>query len=261
MMANLISPKELQDYLKGKNYNIVEQKNDRFVATYRDIVHLNIQPHEILYEVKIWATDDESDSEEEITHDPLGFMVDFLSTGLDSDEFFKKMSSAKPADIAWLLRSLSSRIASVGKSDFKKYIRRIIARMSLDFRSFPRPRLAKSDPSEFERHTISDLKSKLHSKGWRIHDLNPLEISVNIGDQYEATISVDTLTWEYEILVEDNDNDVDMREDGITDDPFKDIRAFMVKPIVNDMLVEARKRGDAVKAEQQEGVTVKPSRK
>jgi hypothetical protein len=233
-MPNLTPPKFVFDFLNDKNFKILEDDKEtgKIVATYRGVIKLTIIPDEVLYEVKVNAKDDASDSIEEITHDPLRTLVEFIGTGV-GEEFLTKMTSLKPKTVSKILRQIASGLID---NNSVKILRRLAVSLTLfAFLDVCANRVAKRQ-NEFEKTTIEGLKKRMKDKGWDVFEVNPLQINVDIGDQFEAEILIDTLIWDYNLEVIGGDISVSQR----TDDPVKDIIKFMRRKDINDILKEAK---------------------
>jgi hypothetical protein len=256
-MPNIITPSQLSEWLKGKNWNIIGEEGDKTIARYRDVVELEIEPEEILYDMNVHAIEDPSDAIEEITHDPMKSLVEFVGAGI-GDDFLSKMSTLKPSDMSLMLRRISFQVISgtVGPIKTSRILRRLAATVSLlGSQSITPARTAGA--SEFEKTTIRELEEKMKEKGWNVKETEPGNLEVNFGDQFEGTIIVDTMMWAYTIKVL---GQKDLEESNQrTDDPIRDISKFMTQKSVDKILVEARERKENPE-EKQNAPTVAPRR-
>ena len=255
-MPNVVTPEELKDWLKYKEWKLVSENDEgTIVATYRDVVELMIKPEEILYDVNVEAVDDPSDSLEEITHDPLRTLVEFIGTGV-GDEFLKKMSALRPSHVKSELLRIASEISNgrVNEIVASKRLRRLSLSVSL---SGVNIRVA-NKPSEFEKTSIKILKKNMEEKGWNVKSDDPEKIDLKIGDQFEGTIIVDVVMWDYDIKVIGNGK---LKQAERSDNPLKDITSFMRKDEVDEILVDKRMEMDEKKNKDKNNPTVAPGDK
>jgi hypothetical protein len=240
-MLNATTPRELEHWLKAKNFEIQkleddgEESDDRTVAIYRNVVKLEIRPEEILYEVNVHAIDDPSDSVEEISHNPMETIAEFVEGDLPGSIL---TSSVKPADVSKLLKHIASRISTESQlRPTRKIIRRLAALISsLALKEDLKIKIAQG-PTEFEKTTIGNLKKKMKEKGWNVMEPEEGKLLVNVGDQFEGEIIVDTILWDYSIEVIGNKK---LKESVKTDDPISAIKKFMTGTEVNEIVKEAK---------------------
>lgn len=260
-MPTITTPRELTTWLLAKNFEIQkleddgEESDDRTVAIYKGIVQLEIRPEEILYEVKVQAIDDPSDSIEEISYNPMETIAEFVEGSLPGSIL---TSSVKPSDISKILRNIAFRVASKSLSLrlTKKAVRRLAALMSSLVSKDKIAILAKGQ-TEFEKTTIGNLKKKMKEKGWNVMEPEEGKLLVNIGDQFEGEIEIDTMLWEYEIGVIGDD---EIFDSGSTDDPIININNFMKTPEVNEVISDAKLQQEEAIKKKREDETVRPVR-
>ena len=226
--SNIVTFQDLKAYFQGDRNN-GSDKPDRWRSeinsdgefwAYSNAITFNAFPEGVTYKVKVFAKEDPADSDETVTDKPAKFIADFLSTGGAGDEFFSKRSSS-PDELAHQLRILSSNIEAdiIGPRQTARILRRMVAENKSKIES------PSVDTYDVQMESIEKLKSELSDKGWQVEssvDNRKLPVlTVTIGDEYEASISVDSIKWTAGVLVKSKDGDV-LKPDPIeTDDPIK----------------------------------------
>lgn len=259
-MQRIFTPKAVQEYLEWRYPDTLaidkdKSEGDRIVAGEEGVALLTLDLAETLYDTKIEAVDDPSDSDSASTGDPLKFITEFMSTGI-GDEFISGMAFTKPSDVTCILRRVAMELSSGPRSPwfrkwhrtaFKRYMRRVVARL------FTR-RVAQS---EFEKMGVKGLKENMEKKGWDVKAVGEYELKVNIGDVYEANIEMDSILWNYEIVAGDGE----MSDSGSSDWPREQIEAFMKQDEVIETIRAAKKAAKKKKYEEEGyGATSRPGK-
>lgn len=77
-----------------------------------------------------------------------------------------------------------------------------------------------------QREVLSKLSKDMRAKGWEFHedegDAGLPALKVNIGDEFEAKISVESTPWSYSFSI----LHTDVSKEGVADDPLVELRKF-----------------------------------
>jgi hypothetical protein len=251
-MGNIFTPKDVVGFLEEWKYRetlpideeetvLSSVKGGKIVAGEKGVIRVVLEP-ETMYDVKVEAIDDPSDSDSAVTADPMKFLTEFMSTG-HGDEYLSGMAFVRPSDVVVILRRVAEELSSGQwhKVALKRYMRRVVAGL---------PKVAQS---EFEKMNVDNLQSRMKKKGWDVSTIGELELEVNIGDVYKANIEMDSVLWSYEITV------MDLKDSGTTDWPIREIGDFLRR----DDVISAVKSAKKEKRRQERSVekTVPPSGK
>jgi len=234
------------------------------VVARSDMYVVNMKPKSIQFAAEIEAYEDPSDSDYEVTDDPVRFIVDFLKTGTLGDEALEKMASVSPDIIVGMLRLLASDIDT--KAVSRQMVQRVLRRfsVSIDFDFAKRVLIAVTRSAareEIEEKEINDLKSQMEKKGWKVEvgksDIDLPQLNVDVSGIYKAKISVDSIVWEttYEIS-----NMPETQTTEITDDPIAAFKKWRKSDSVKSAREEAASRKKERPEEQEKG-TVPPPRR
>ena len=154
---------------------------------------------EPLYEVNVQSIDDPSDSDNESTADPVGFINDFIKQGLSE------------VSVASLLRRIALHIEKSGQTKkFASILLRIAAHASLD-----------------------SLQKDLEKKNWGVEKGDD-KLIVNIDDVFRAEIGLDTVMWDTKVSMPA----IDQKDSGTGDDPYDIIYEFVQYERVHDAMRE-----------------------
>jgi hypothetical protein len=233
--AYVVTPEDIRLYFKSPSpepgkpkeigWEVSEDEDGVFII--RNVVYnIALYPEEIKFSVKIEQLDDPSDSAQDVTEDPIGFIVRFLQTGTEGDAVFQKMSFS-PFDVSFVLLSLASacRAGAIGQNKLVKILQRVAARL---------PNRTAVGQEEVHIKEIGKLMEVMNSKGWRtkpiVRDDTP-GISVNINDIFAAEIFVDSISWSYRFEVYDAPG---TEEEGHTDDPIQQYRKYYKRPDIQE---------------------------
>ena len=215
-----VSTEDLTNYFKGGTWksSIIDGV---FRAKSREF-KVKLTPKGAVYDVHVSSVDDPSDSDEMMTDDPAKFIASFLETGTPGDEFFKKRSSLGPDDVRDALLRLSSDIENgqIGPVRLAKILRRIVVKSGPTYRNTPVAARVAMNYDDFEVLELSKLRSKMADNGWRAKvepgtNDHPI-LKIDIGEVYEATISVNHQSWDFRFETNFSDD----LDDGATDDPI-----------------------------------------
>ncbi len=194
--------------------DIPAEESNGSVVIEDDFFHIKLTPENQIYHVKIINTEDSGDTEELNTDDPVKFIVEFLKTGTEGDEFFNKMSSS-PSSVSKILKILASKLENnkFSKPEFSRILRRVTAGIFTN-----RVRVA---------FQSKDLEVQLKQKGWKTHQEGD-KIIVDIGEGlFEAHIKIQNIVWSYDFLEKQNPEDA---ESGFSDEPIAELRVFLSDP-------------------------------
>ena len=235
-MRNVISTslRDLSKFFQGKRERgdewrtEIDRDGEFWASCFAYIIH--IIPVSVHYNVNIQANDDPSDSDSKVTTDPVKFLVNFLETNSVGDSYFKSRTSMTPENMSIFLRKMASDIESdmIGPISFARTLRRVIASTDIGVISST----VETDDSE-----LSDLLHDMKEKGWSVslgRDDGKSELNIDIGGAYSASISVNSIKWEYDFQVKDNPDDPETRLKGETDDPISKFRVWRNSESVKD---------------------------
>lgn len=260
-----ISPKFLEEYLSEKGlkakslYGIIETDNV--------IYDLKFEP-KIIFNLEIKAIEDDSDSLQTETEEPINDLVDFLAKDLPGGELFKA-SQLSPSNLVSILTHLSF-LYDINSLKSNHLLRRIYCLVSTNNLSHI-AREVKRDESiiEFEFSKIKDFLSK---KNWKFKEDTDNQylpvIKANIYDIYEAIISISTIEYGCTFSVKNGEESY-----VITTTPINELKDWGSQSEVMEDY-EARKREiqysktefqhlktDSEEDSDSKEVTVKPGRK
>jgi len=238
---------------------------------------VDLKPKGIVFHVKIEAVDDPSDSDEAVTDDPSGFIVDFMKTGTAGDEVFGKMAGLvrrtdrmSPQDLSGLLRFVASEAESgrMTKRRAAAAVRRscvlldvgglteavrAAARIAADLGAVR---------TEAESSAVGKLRDTLEKKGWKTKvgedDRGMPRITVDVAGVYEASITVDHATWQFKFQLVGNPETV---SEGVTDDPIEEFESFYKNPEIREARKEVSERREEKSVEDQDKATAPPPKR
>ncbi len=291
--AATVTLEDLSKYFKGEHWRSVEKEGG--LEGRSDSYSVFLKPKDFVYAVEIHAYEDEGDGDEEVTDDPLRFLVDFLKTGHAGDEaldkmagVFSHMNTLPPDGLISMLRIWANAVDTqeIGPADLGKLLRR--AAILVDMKTAKvlltaAVRLAQ-DQVELEPHLkdievkdhdeepgpssdvhrnkvetagMEELVKKMSEKGWRA--------KLDTSDRGSPEVTVD-IAGIYEAKIEIDHiswhyefevNGTDVHDEGITDDPISMFRNFYR----SDAVQSAKKGLYDKPKEKQEEATKPPSHK
>ncbi len=287
-----VTLEDLSNYFKGEHWRSVTKEGG--LEGRSDSYSVFLKPKAFVYHIGIHAYEDESDKDEEVTDDPMRFLVDFLKTGHAGEEVLDKMAgvfqhmhSLPPEGLVSVLRNWADAVdaQAIGPVDLGKLIRRAAVMVDMkatrtmltaiirlaqepQIEPFPTPAEDINDPevetgpssdvqrTKVESAEMEDLVKKMNAKGWRAD----LEKTDRGGQRIVVDIAG---VYEAEVEIdhiswhyEFEVNGTDVHEEGITDDPIAMFRNFYKSDSV-----QTAKKGLKAPKEKQEEATKPPERK
>ncbi len=236
-IAATVTLDDLKTYFKGAHWRSVVRDDGVFEGR-SNSYFVELAPGGTpSFFVKIHSYEDDADSDESVTDEPMKFLVDFLKTGSVGDEalqkmagVFRKMASLPPVGMANLLRSLADDVERerIGP----RALARVLRHASL-MPDLPGPvkilstMVQAASREETETKEMQDLANKMTEKGWRVKsgkgEGGLPQLTVDIAGIYEALIEVDHIPWKFSYEVHDHP---DTKVTGITDDPIAEFRQY-----------------------------------
>lgn len=254
IVAAVVSLTDLKRYFEGWD---VDDSGDSFQAS-NDRYTVELKPAGVQFRVRTWAVDDESDSEEAVTGEPVRAIEKFI--GLDM-----KLAS-DPAATAAAVRSVAIRLrtGSIAPADAARAVRRIAAALKrAQEETMDAPADAAKLESERKRHEDATLErdwkanpvgpgeggegeskgtsrnqekaqrrllekfvKNAEGKGWKVEmdkgDADLPVVRVSIGDEFQSEVSVDSMDWLVRFQVKGGDIKVEEE----TKDPIASFRKF-----------------------------------
>jgi hypothetical protein len=275
VLAATITLDDLKKYFTGKGTS-----GSTWRSTVRDdgtfdaqgnIFHVEIAPGgSPSFHVKVQAHEDESDSDEAVTDEPMKFLTDFLKTGTAGDAamqqmagVFRKITSMPPVGMANFLRHWADDVEArrVGPRTLARLLRRASLMPDMpQSLAFLAAAVRLATRADVEAKEMTELAKKMKEKGWRVdgdrNDRGLPELTVDIAGVYEAKIEIDHMPWKYSFEVLEHP---DTHSEGITDDPIAEFRRYAetdeVETAKAAVLEKAHSKGKTPEAE--EG-TIKP---
>lgn len=258
--ATVVSYYDLQDYFAGDSWQF-KRHDDGTVTAKSSTYDLTLRQKPSKVRVKIYANDDPSDAQEGETTNPVEFITKFLSTGPESDELLKKMSSRSgighlpklvrhaallldvghnPREVAMLVRR--GMIASFGPSLQRLFVAVVEALAG------------EGDRSKETGKLVKEMKEK----GWKVtqseEDGLP-KMEVDVSGIYTAEVFVTESVWDYTFQVQDI---AESKEEGQTADPIQQFRLFYKKDSTQDFKKQLKEKRES--APKDEG-TAAPGKK
>lgn len=249
--AGVVTPEDIKQYFTGGSWR-TSDRDGTFIG-WSDTAQVELKIQEPKFRLRIESTEDPSDSGDFVTAKPMKELAAFLGQDIPGGEHFEKMSSQTPAAAASSLSVLASLVERevIGPITLSRILRRLSVSQ----------RTARGQ-IDHEADYISGLRKEMESKGWVVEQEDddrglPL-LKVDISGIYEASISVEELSWSYKFEVIDAPDTV---RKGVTGDPIAEYRKYYRDPEI----AEAAKDVKAVRSKKSEDVkddaTVAPSRK
>ncbi len=227
-LSVVTSPEELKGYFgKGKAWKKGEWKEDGSFHGETTFFRIDLKPTDSTYRVEVKAVDDPSDSETEVTENPVKFLAEFLGRGVPGGEHFEKMS-ASPSDVAGVLRAVAISLRVMTANEASRAVRRVAL-------------LAGSRAVVVKiagGGSVDGIEKMMKSKGWEVRrgdsedeKSDGPKLHVDISGVYEATIVPETTKYEYKFSLVDHP---ELDREGVTDDPIIEVEDFMKDPDVVD---------------------------
>jgi hypothetical protein len=232
LVAAIVTPWALSEKLKFDKWEKILEENDHIKVTKlvkkshtKDIpdlvVNMDAKILETLYDVRIYAVEDPSDSDQLVTGDPKQFIIDFLRQGLPKE---LRQSNIRPMNLVLILRRLANVLDFPSKKTFS-YRRRLVASALR--------RIASYIP-------VHKLSEELGKK-WDVKSKGSDKLIVNIEGIYKAEIELDAVLWRVSIDVPalnveisdiDTDDPLDIYFDMTKDEEFRErVRSYYAEQI------------------------------
>lgn len=226
--AKVTSPDEVQKAFGGPKWSGPGWDGDRFEGSYGPM-RVDLEPASILFNLRVQAIDDPSDSEDIVTEDPVKALAEFLGEGIPGSEVFERMSS-RPSSASRIIRWTAKEAPSLGRRDAVKILRRIMAAAS----SSPRRARTAREQNNPDADALEKLEKRMKEKGWQVRS-DDGSLTVDVSGVFEAQIEVDTTTWSYKFSLPGYD---DLTDEGQTDDPIRDFRRWYMSRDVDEAISE-----------------------
>jgi len=261
VLSAVVTLPDLKDYFKGGHWKKISDV-DGGIEGKSEAYRISIVQKSATFLVEIHASDDPSDSDTAKTKDPVEFITKFLSTGEGAEDILKKMSFyADPKFMVTLLRRMAN-LSESGMSPGKvaKIVRRGAVLMD-GHRLRPMlsavVRSARGDDAHASDE-VEKLQKEMKAKGWKVtqdtDDNGRTKLVVDVSGIYEASITLDSITWDYSFEV----NEVpESKEAGETEDPIQQFRLYYK----SDSTQEAKKQLKEKIKQKSEEETVAPAGK
>jgi len=229
-LAATVTIEDLKKFFSGEDWEIKYASPMAFEAKAKsDDVIVSLRAKSFMYHVHVEATDDPSDSDDQVTDEPLQFLVEFLETGSEGDEYLKKLSSS-PELFADGLRLIASGIeqGTFGLSRTGMGLRRALMATDAPFFLFAMETICRYAAGEdIQKEEFDDLKKLMVSKGWKVKesqsDAGLLELVVDVSGIYTAKITVESIMWHYSFEYEGMP---ESKDEGTVDDPIVAFKKF-----------------------------------
>lgn len=252
--AAIVSVYDIENYFTGGSWDL-SRKEDGSVSATSEAYEVRLQQRPTKFEVKISAVDDPSDSETEVTDDPVKFITKFLSTGTEADDLLKRMSFvADPEFLSSILRraALMSEVSPDGVSDVKKLLRRaVVAAYGPGIERILTAVVRAVAGQGDDVKEVEKIAKDMRAKGWKVVQ-DEGTLTVDISGIYEAEIRARDTVWDYSFQVRGFE---ESKEEGTTDDPIQQFRLFYKKDSTQDFKKQLKERLSKERASEE---TVKP---
>lgn len=257
--ATVVSYYDLQDYFAGDTWQFKRQ-DDGTVTAKSGVYDLKFKQKPSKCRVKVYANDDPSDAQEGETTSPVEFITKFLSTGPESDELLKRMSSRSGIGHLPRLIRHAALLLDVGHNpqEVAKLVRRgMVASFgpSLE-RLFVAVVEAIAGEGDRAKET-GKLVKEMKEKGWKVtqsEEGGQPKMEVDVSGIYTAEVFVTETVWDYTFQVQEIE---ESKEEGTTNDPIQQFRLFYKKDSTQDFKNQLKEKRESGKDEG----TVKPGKK
>lgn len=257
--VSVVTMDDLSTYFSGSIFRDSRNSDSRLQARSKQ-VSVDISLSDVQYEVKTEAVDDPSDTSEITTEDPIAAIDEVLKEDMP-------VLATTPSGLSKYLVSLASDTSS---QSITRKLRRVCALL----RTAELPTIPSStedddfsDPPDEDREypvkppkplshavrkSLAKLQQDIKKKGWSIESKRDKtgydQLIVNIPDDTDpifiATVSVESINWEYIFQVTDHP---DLLEEGYTDDPIREFKKYLGRKDVDQGMKEV---AEAIKAGQ-----------
>lgn len=246
IVSAVVTPDDVMSYVKGKNPRIKSSKGeDGSVSVESSQFSFWFKPKGVRWKVRIEATDDPDDSDEEVTTEPVKFIAKFLGAGVPGGEHFERMS-AGPEWTAGLLKHLASMAedGSVGPRRLCAVLRRAAVAPNADLLRRVISAVCRTAAGQsVSLEEVKKLQEEMSKKGWKVKegetDAGVPELTVEVSGIYEAKVRPESLPYEFELQTV---GFPDLRETGVSEDPIAEIRKYAKREDVNIALEDRKRR-------------------
>lgn len=249
----VVSMDDVQGYFRGEPWRTVVREGS-FIG-WSDTAEVELRPVGPKFKLHVESVDDPSDSEDFVTDKPMKELAAFLGHDIPGGEHFEKMSSSTPARAS---RALMALAAMVERSELgPKMLARKLRTLSVPLVATSRTADQKQDEDGF----ISKLRSDMEAKGWKVvqeeDDRGLPTLTVDISGIYEASVSVEEVTWEFKFQVT---GAPDTLRKGKTNDPIAEYRRYYKDPDIAEAARNVRTDRQKKTLESQDEATNAPRR-
>ena len=192
-----------------------------------------------LFNVKIYAYDDPSDSDEETTDDPVEFVDKFIKEGMP-----RVSSSINPNELSKYLQYLSDMVRNkrIGSTNLMKSLRRVSVSSNIGNTLSIISSIIRKIGSEYKNKEIKEVFNELSDRGWDV-DLGKDRMSININDLFEVNIELNSIIWSYVFYR----NDIyDYKKEGTTEDPIGEFEKYKREVRNTSLIPDTLKEGELI---------------
>jgi hypothetical protein len=250
----VVSMDDVQGYFRGDPWRTAV-RDGSFIG-WSDTAEVELKPVGPKFKLHVESVDDPSDSEDFVTDKPMKELASFLGHDIPGGEHFEKMSSMTPSRASRALLALAAMVerCEVGPRALARKLRTL----SVPFTASSRV----ADQKQDEENFIARLRSDMEAKGWVVKqeedDRGLPKLTVDISGIYEATVSVEEVTWEFKFQVT---GAPDTLRKGRTNDPIAEYRRYYKDPDIADAARNVKSERRQKTLESQEEATNAPRRR
>lgn len=216
--------KHIKDYFTPTKWR-TEITEDFVFKAKNNYISVTVEPSHAMYEVKIEAEDDPSDSTHETTDEPLDVITEFFGKDVPGGDVFKQRASINPNVYAVILRRIASGIGQVKNSH--RIIRRMIILPNFNLISSMIDRYAKTNPADFrmENRMLNNFKDEAKQKGWKfeITDDEPPNLHMEVYG-FDVKVGIDTIMYDCEFELNGYPDSIDKVQ---AEDPVKEYQQWI----------------------------------
>lgn len=232
--SNIITFGDVKNYFKGKTWSVT-YLSDKLIEVESKNFEIKMEAGEPIFKVKIFAIDDESDSSESNTKDPIKFITDFMRSGMSYGSH--NFSTSKTLIHEIIHMSVMLETNPVSRLDSVRLMRKLLLVPILrQAKSVVSTAIKLAKREVIEKSEIEDIKKTVRKKGWRMQEVSmpngSPKLIITIGDLYTVEIYMSDIEWKYSFSVKDMP---DTMETGITKDPIKSLKAYYRKPGIEEI--------------------------
>lgn len=215
--GSIVPWEDIRNYFRGTNWHLIP--SDKSFEAQSETTRVSFDMMRILYDVSVASIDDSSDSIEskQPVEDPIQFIVKFLETGTEADEFYSKISSDVSVLSNWLRTA-----SNFSEEKLSCGLRRVIVAM-----------MSPSSPKATSAGALKSLRQEFQEKGWKVRDATSKNglagLDIDISGVYTAHVGLNSFEWEYAF---DLIGPEDVQKTGLTTDPIQEYRNFYKNPDV-----------------------------